>query len=272
MCMFTDIVRDVKDTNIFACRLITNSNPKQLTVYTNSVELKEPVAMILPCPNRTGDPDEITVFDSSKLDTSFFNLLNDHFTVRRQTRGMRSFTNGYVEEDSIEVENIGNYKVSRVGNYSDFSRLQFKEFNLSPGFQSVLKQFYSTNYSFIVCIIQNSVLKPHPIVYTSPMYNDQIFIPTRHYHGELETTPDWDHDIYYISDKDSKINVSKENIHVKLNEDKLLRQYSTLLRDLKQKLQYGAGIPANIYSTEDSNIYKLTIKKGLSWNEDILVN
>lgn len=263
MCMFTEPVRDVSKTKIFAAELFAPQTPLQITIYTNTVQLENgnPVAMILPCPNPSGDPDRIKVFDSQRLSNSFFDNLATKFQFMYRNGGSRSMSRS---KSYIEVERIGNYKVSRVGSYSDFDRLKTTEFKLDSGFQEVFKQHYNTGFSFVVCILNDNVKDPEPIVYTSPLINSQLFIPTRHYHGGSEEKPDWDHSIYFVSDsKHPTTNTpNSKYITIATKSDKVIES-------IREELMLGF-LPSNIKDT--SNLSQLKISEGVTWNDDIVVN
>lgn len=175
----------------------------QITLYSNEVETKTPVAMVLPIPNK-----ECEMIDTSGLDgDAFFRQLNNCFP-QYMTRGISKgygVPRGDLSADNLlQVKRCGSYRYSIVPSLSDFHRVDNGVFKLSPGLRKVLEQHYASDYAFLVCIIDQGA-KYKPIAYRHRVMKTaagpQLFIPTRHHHGDSKShmgavEADWDHVIY----------------------------------------------------------------------------
>jgi hypothetical protein len=215
MCCIIGEVEKISNTNIFTA----------LVVYSNNVETRNPVAMVLPCP--TTDTSSIEMIDIKEKD--FFKTLNKCFD--RPTRGNLSYSTNSAKSGSfgaLEVKRCGDYQYSVVPDIKSFSRLDQSIFGSFP--TEFFEKFYSEKFSFLVCIIDKSA-EYSPIAYTHKSNGKYLFTPCRHYHthsnnglreqsyatfGQINQqddeqvfTDDWDHSIYSI---DSGVNlIGNEN-------------------------------------------------------------
>ena len=165
----------------------------QLTVYQNQVNMTNPTAMILPFPygNKGAKLIDLSsypqIFDDLSQVFVQFEYLTNSYGSRGVSRGM------------IAVHQIGSYSVSIVPTINDFERLQNQVFGLDPNLFEMLKGKYPDHAGYIVCLM-NQNAKFHPIAYvTRRPQAQQLFVPTYHYHGHVETHPDWDHEIYVFN-------------------------------------------------------------------------
>lgn len=239
MCIFSGTVVHVAKTKIFVavthlCQLIQQNgqlyqqpygNPLQLTVYENEVGAKAGAAMILPFP-LVGDG-YVAFADFSRY-PDFFSQLDALFPRPEQayykSRGSLTLTNEGAP--MLAVHEVGSYKASIVPSLADFARLRNDVFHLEPDTAQVLKQHYSQDFGFMVCILDPSKDKYHPFAYVHNYGGRGLFVPTRHYHPgtaaaavpPLDTAgldfedrflaaelasggqSDWDHAIYVLND------------------------------------------------------------------------
>lgn len=226
MCIVDGQVENISKTNIFIGNL---DQDHQFTVYSNNINVQNVpitgrrpvgilptrnVAMILPFPKGNSSDGDIKIYDMSECD-NIFNTLKECFPYKDV------FSNDSYGFGNIPIFKSGSYDVSIVSNLDNFDNLQFNKFNISNGVKHLLKRDYSNDFGFIVCVIRNGA-KFHPIAYSHKIKSDNnLFIPTKHYHNGSENNADWDHEIYvmgcnidYVHQKGIK--VRKSNISDKL--------------------------------------------------------
>lgn len=210
MCIFSGDVKEVSKTRIliskiFPAKIITgkdgngrmrkfkqpNGLPLQLTVYSNSVKLSRTpfdsngrpnTAMILPFPMKPGRKNRVRVLNMEQYE-GIFEDLNSMFPFYVSNSSESKSYNLSDDAQKLEVYNIGSYQVSLVPGIKSFDKLQHNTFGLVPDVKELLKQYYSHNYGFVVCILRNNA-KFHPFAYVHELRKDQkLFVPTRHFHG-----------------------------------------------------------------------------------------
>ncbi|KAJ3177225.1 hypothetical protein HDU85_005936 [Gaertneriomyces sp. JEL0708] len=199
----------VSNTNIFVCtkpRKDPGAVPEQLTIYANTVRFKsEPVAMILPMPATSEHGCHMVDVKSIRV----FAPLEDHFkppvAKGRKSKG-KAKGSAQSPRKKLVVRRCGAYRYSVVPTLEDFHRLEDHVFKIQDSIFALLQQHYCTDFSFLVCIIDNSGAK-QPVAYVHPLADGKLFIPTRHEHGEAAQPPlkrrkkekaDWDHTIYIL--------------------------------------------------------------------------
>lgn len=184
----------ISQTKIFVAPCADSSY--QFTVYCNKVALEsKDGTMILPYKTSPSNPHCVLIDMSTYKD--LFDDLDAQFPVARSL----SFRDGMVSSNnSLAVQNIGSYKASIVPTLGDFFRLDFSTFPVSPNVYDFLTKNYPYQYGFIVCRLVDTQ-KYHPFGYISPLINQSMFIPTKHYHTHSNgtMTADWDHSIYIVN-------------------------------------------------------------------------
>lgn len=196
MCIIVPEAKEVGDTKIFVAPIAGN---KQLTVYSNRVNLERPAAMILPFPKGS-----LPYLVNLENYTDLFYDLASHFPEQLSIGMLINSKSSEFDlplSSPLEVHTVGSYSVSIADNLEDLSRLRKDVFQITGDVGVMFSQYYSSGYSFMVCIMKAGA-KFHPIGYVHSRLSDKsMFIPTRHYHGHLETNPDWDHQIYVMNSK-----------------------------------------------------------------------
>lgn len=204
MCIFSGPVDQVSKTKIAIIKIFGSEKkiinkkkfrmkvgrPMQMTIYENKVSIDSNGtghAMILPFPLIKG-VNRFKLVDLSNYD----NVMNDIDELFPVSKSTLSNAASYNSTDSIPVTTLGSYKVSVVPSLEDFSKVQLGEFNLTKDVAELLSQYYSKNFGFVVCILQESA-DFHPIAYIHEY--DEVFIPTRHHHSTEIYDPQIDHDI-----------------------------------------------------------------------------
>ena len=123
MCIFSQPVVSVSDTNIFA-RLLPEG--WQYLVYQMRFETREKNAMVLPLPVQLPATDDETLeFISLKQHESFFKDLNKGFPLALPSkptfsRGVDSAVNS---KPMLKVHDVGDFIASFVPSIGDFDRL-----------------------------------------------------------------------------------------------------------------------------------------------------
>ena len=251
MCIISDEVLDVSNTNIFATFVGKNL---QFTAYSNKVILEDknespldaylqstmlsppiinkdkqlPVAMILPIPtySKTVDESTLRMIDMSKH-THFFKSLNRMFIKPSLLLGSRGgITLNKATKQSLTVHKCGPYSYSIVPDLASFSRLSNKTFRINKKVVHLLDLNYKQNFAFLVCILDQSA-EYAPIAYINYNPTNTLFLPCRHGgHGQnvVEKTDDfvddWDHDIYTIKSNDNTLTINNKMLIVPTDQPK----------------------------------------------------
>lgn len=183
MCIFSGPVRSVSQTKIFA-RL---EQGVQHLVYSMRFDSEEPVAMILPIPIENEEEPSFINFESCP---GFFDALENAFP-KPKTRGMDRMSFGV---GPLTVEQVGSFEASFIPTMADFARLD-PRFRLPGNTEHALKEVYR-DYGFVVFQLRPKV-KPHPMAFSFPTKEFNLFYPTVHIHdGKLEDQGNFDHVLY----------------------------------------------------------------------------
>jgi hypothetical protein len=181
-------IEQVSKTNIFVG--LNSSKTSQITIYSNFVSNNSNGnAMVIPVPF----PSTVKFHDVSCI-KNFFKIVDQSFYRMAQTFGMRSdsfsLTNSAKTKSVLEVFSVGSYNVSLANNLSDISRLDKDVFTLSSGLAKTLGEHYSDPvWGFIVFILARDKKDYNPFAFSHALYNNKIYIPTRHYHDSMESGP-----------------------------------------------------------------------------------
>ena len=179
---------ELADTKILVVAGVGNT---QLTVYSNHASTGAGNAMILPVPT-TRNLRMVDMTDFEKIFTDIDAYFPD------DSLGMfDAMTLSTNSRSRLEVHQVGSYRASIVPSLADLDRLD-DEFNLSASnVREVLKDHYA-NFGFVVCRLSTGSRTYEPFAYVHE-YVDEMFVPTRHYHGGApEAKSFWDHAIYAV--------------------------------------------------------------------------
>lgn len=235
MCLISLPIKNLAKTKIFVG---TNKNKtEQITVYSNVVDnISNNNAMILPVPY----PETIKFINLSNYKNIFSDCASMVYSNARSFKGnylSASFTNS--DSRTLEVFNVGSYKVSLAKSFHELKNVDTTVFELSPNCEELLKKTYVENYwGFIICKLSKGKEEYHPFAYSHKIVNNKVFIPTKHYHqhdimsvknynvDNIDSSPmfnlnqnfnnvvndkiadDWDHDIYLYNVGSSKGNLN----------------------------------------------------------------
>lgn len=210
-------VQSISNTRI--CAFLCKDGAHQLTVYSNSITVRNaaPVAMILPVPcgeinlvNTSEDP------DGGRMFGALGELFEDNEDEDDDEDAPRAFSNRNDRSQStLPVHVCGSYNYTVVPTIHDFHRLNTDRFmrgatnpsdpthpkgpmGPTPAVMALLRREYAKGFSFLVCMIRAGQAY-HPIAYTHPVRGGALFVPTMHWHGhEEQGNPRWDHTIYVL--------------------------------------------------------------------------
>ena len=183
MCMISNEIESVSNTKILVAP--NHDKTRQLTVYSNYVSnVSESNAMVLPVPL----PQTLQFIDLSNYDNLFEDCAKCFYNPYKSKSLSYSTNSANTKDDKpLQVFNIGSYKVSVAMNLEQIGKVDSRVFNLSPGLNQVLNTFYYQPYwGFIICKLNSGPESYHPLAYSHQIIDNKIYIPTRHYHQEVE--------------------------------------------------------------------------------------
>lgn len=210
MCIITDTVRSVSNTNIFTCA--TSCNTGQFVVYSNTVHTPSTKnAMILPVPN----PHSVQFVNLSHYE-KLFDDMNRSFKSMDAMHLTRSVVaSAHLDSTPLRVYSVGSYLASIANSVEDLDRVDRRVFTFPDDVRSALAEKYKAPFGFIICRLKQGNHSYHPFAYAHDKDSTGLlFVPTYHIHphdeydtGTHESRADWDHTIYSVmTDKDSAYN------------------------------------------------------------------
>lgn len=203
MCIISGEIERVYGTKIIAAK-VKGQSDKQLTIYSNEVDTQNPVSMILPYPIAGVKP---VIIETNSKDYDIFDSIDyTAFQMHIFSLGL-SRGNGISKRNSLKVHRSGSYQYSIATSAKELSQLNNKVFNIKNDLQTLLDDYLSRGFGFIICIIDKGA-KYSPFAYISSIRNNLFFVPTKHYHehnrsnnSSNEYSDDWDHAIYILGAK-----------------------------------------------------------------------
>lgn len=185
MCLISTEIEFVSNTNILVAP--NNNNTRQLIIYSNIVNniSGNSNAMVLPVPL----PQTLEFINLSKYPEIFEDCAKCFYNTKMSDTYSLNFSNSFNTRDDkpLQVFNVGSYKVSVAMNLEQIKRADKKIFNLSDELSQVLQMFYYQPYwGFIICKLNSGTETYHPLAYSHQIIDSKIYIPTRHYHQEVE--------------------------------------------------------------------------------------
>jgi hypothetical protein len=194
MCCFSGAVEHVGATKIFA----RPTRLGQFLVYSMSVELGAPLAMILPLPVPVSSSDDAVRFvDLSGYPTLFDDL---HAAFPMSFAMGQAASRGAVAKDEalmLEVHQVGSFEASFVPSLADFDRLD-PRFRISPAVWAKLPQYADWGFAVFQLSPKRGLQTVHPMALELPVRDPStLFFPTVHIHdGTVHSTARFDHDLY----------------------------------------------------------------------------
>ena len=186
MCLISTEIESVSNTKILVAP--NSNNTTQLVVYSNYINnISESNAMVLPVPF----PQTVRFIDLSGYKDLFEDCAKCFYNPSKSFNFINSLDSSYStntrDDKPLQVFNVGSYKVSLARNLEQISRVDSRVFKLSPGLKQILETFYYQPYwGFVVCKLNSGPESYHPFAYSHQIIDSKIYIPTRHYHQQVE--------------------------------------------------------------------------------------
>ena len=200
MCIFSQPVVSVSDTNIFA-RMLPDG--WQYLVYQMRFETRDKNAMVLPLPVQLPATDEKTLeFISLKQHDRFFKDLDKGFPLALPSRSMLSegVDTAVNSKQMLKVHDVGDFIASFVPTVGDFDRLD-KQFRVPQESWDKIPRY--SDYGFAVFQLKSLQGQPHPMAFKfrsrlNQPGNGSLFFPTVHIHdGEVHQLEKFDHTLVF---------------------------------------------------------------------------
>lgn len=192
MCMFSEPVSYVADTNIFAR---SSTGVGQFLVYSMRYRAQSELAMILPLPTPPSPPEDAVRFIDLSGYPKFFDDMDKGFP-KPITRGAAARTRAAAP--TLKVHEVGSFHASFVPRLRDFARLDSR-FRLPEQTWEQVPQY--ADYAFAVFKLQAGAKNVHPMAFEFPRRDPrELFFPTVHvHHGVVEAYADFDHSLFWQS-------------------------------------------------------------------------
>jgi hypothetical protein len=192
MCCFIGPIEDVSATKIFARR----EGASQVLVYSMTVSMRQPAAMVLPLPVPPGSGESALTFTNLEGYSDFFDDLDKPFAEPLVFgAGALGPPGGFSE--ALEVHSVGAFDASFVPTRDEFLRLD-RRFRLPDSLWDALPVY--RDYGFAVFKLKPGQRQTvHPMAFRFPtrLEGSAIFFPTLHIHdGTIEARAVFDHALY----------------------------------------------------------------------------
>jgi len=187
MCCFSRPVAQVSRTLIFA----RHTRPGwQGLVYSMSVVAKEPVAMVLPIPVKTGEA-ALRFIDLSAYPTLFKDL-----ELLFPQPAARSMPAPAAAPQTLKVEKVGSFVASFAPSRADMARLD-PQFRLPESAWKAMPKQYDS-YGFAVFQLEVGAKNIHPMAFEFASAKPaRLFFPTLHVHdGKVHESAEFDHTLF----------------------------------------------------------------------------
>jgi hypothetical protein len=190
MCCFNLPIDHVHSTRIF----VGTRNGQQITVYSAAL-IGQRIEMVLPV--RTRGAKGVEFIDMKAYPEFFTDCERAMVLGSRSKAPTTQIMASAGAAPYLEVQQVGDYKVSFAPSWVDLDRADPRVFQLSQRLKQVLTAHYPVGeYGFVIYKPDHSG-EMHPLAYRHPVEpGARFFVPTRHEHGHAGP-PDWDHNIYH---------------------------------------------------------------------------
>ena len=192
MCCFSGSVKKVSATNIFA-RM--GDDGRQFLVYSMTVDMAKPVAMVLPIPVKKGSDEKAVRFINLENYQNFFGDLDAGFP-KPVTRSLHFLSDEAVPASAqLAVVQVGNFEASFVPSVKDFNRLDAR-FQLPAELFAKMPDY--KHFGFAVFKLKPGSQTVHPMAFDFPTEQPaRLFFPTVHIHdGKVHARATFDHVLY----------------------------------------------------------------------------
>ncbi len=200
MCCFSRSVEHVGATQIFARAV---SDERQLLIYSMSLRVSQPLAMILPLPVPPRPADDAVRFIDLSGYPNFFRDLRAAFPPFEEVARAQGGATALAVEKKLTVHRVGDFEASFVPSLDDFARLD-ERFRLAPEIWAGLPGYadwgfavfqLSPDKSWLGCARDQTI---HPMAFEFPRRDPlALFFPTLHVHdGVHHPRARFDHTLY----------------------------------------------------------------------------
>jgi hypothetical protein len=193
MCCFSGPVKSVSATNIFA-RM--GGDGRQFIVYSMTVSLAKPLAMVLPLPVKKGADEKAVRFIDLENYPGFFTDLDSGFPkpMPDNLETGAALAPMPASASILEVVQVGDFEASFVPTVADFNRLD-QRFKLPPELFAKMPDYQ--HFGFAVFKLKPGSQTVHPMAFEFPSAQEKLFFPTVHIHdGKVHARAKFDHVLY----------------------------------------------------------------------------
>ena len=174
MCCFSQPVRSVHSTNIFARPA---DERRQFLVYSMTLDARKELAMILPLPVKTPAAENDVEFIDLQGYPNFFADLEHGFPSVGDGASFGKSASPATAA-TLRVLEVGSFEASFVPTIADFSRLD-ERFRLPHNVWDKLPGYKT--YGFAVFKLKPGAMTVHPMAFSFPRQNtNTLFFPTVH--------------------------------------------------------------------------------------------
>ncbi len=191
MCMFSQAVEHVSNTQVFARR----SNGKQLLAYSMTYRAARALAMVLPLPvPPDGAENEVRFIDLQGY-PEFFGDLRSGFPI--EILMSRAFMSVETTPATLVVHDVGSFEASFVPTLEDFDRLDDR-FRLPPDAMGEIPMYRDYGFAVFKLKPATNESEVHPMAFEFPQREpERVFFPTVHLHdGRVHSVAAFDHTLY----------------------------------------------------------------------------
>lgn len=204
MCIIAGTLRSVSKTNILAIPSLDKT--RQLTIYSNKVDVLSESLMILPVPF----PETVVFHETLMRYKSVFEDASNSFEkVLMTLNPLQTWSRASTVETlaALPTRRIGPYTVSIANSFEDLERLNPTTFRVDPALKEFLQTQYRPTMGFVCCVLTAGHQEYQPLAYSHQISGETLFVPTMHYHSKstytytpaaLDIADDWDHAVYTI--------------------------------------------------------------------------
>jgi hypothetical protein len=192
--MFSRRIEHVSATKIFAAAL---PEGRQSLVYSMSVAVGEPLAMVLPLPVPADGPEDAVEFVNLEgYETLFADLKRAFPDLGTYAQGAPLSRGGPVAKAILKVHAVGAFEASYVPHSRDFERLD-PRFRLPPSVLDTLPKYRDWGFA-VFQLAPTAKAAIHPMALRFPRREpDSIYFPTTHVHdGAVPASARFDHSLY----------------------------------------------------------------------------
>jgi hypothetical protein len=169
---------------------------RQFVVYSMTIDMAKPLAMVLPIPVAEGSGEKTVRFIDLENYPDFFSDLDAGFP-KPDTNSWNVLSAEAIPASAhiLEVVQVGNFEASFVPTVDDFSRLD-ERFRMPPDLFAKMPGY--RHFGFAVFKLKAGAQTVHPMAFEFPTsLGAQVFFPTVHVHdGKVHASAEFDHALY----------------------------------------------------------------------------